>query len=229
MITKTTKQQIFSKEKNSLFFPEPKIINVNNQVELLAFQCEDTVIQLAEIAPKATFPLHHHLERQMGMIFNGNLEMNIDSKKTIIKPLDHVYVTDANTPHGSENLLEETIFGFDVKRIIPNTLSSENESTILRVQPDQNRQWGLSCNSIEGSWFEIMISQIPPQKTMPPQLASLSTMGIIVKGCLGVEVGDEYQKLNYGKIYYIPQQTSYQISNLTDDTVCLIEILLKEV
>jgi bacilysin biosynthesis protein BacB len=229
MIAQTTKNSPIFNPTNSLFFPEPQIINVNNQVELLAFQCEDTVIQLAEIAPKATFPLHHHLECQMGMIFNGNLQMNIDDNKTIIEPLDHVYVTGTNINHGSENLLEQTILGFDVKRVIPNHLSGVNDSLILQVQPEQNSRLGLPCQSAQSSWFEIMITQIPPQKTMPKQTAFLRTMGIIVKGGLGVQVDTEYQELTDERIYYVPQQTSYQISNLTEDTVCLIEILLKEV
>ncbi|MEA5536729.1 cupin domain-containing protein [Crocosphaera sp. XPORK-15E] len=212
----------------SQFFPEQKIINVNEQVELLAFQCEDTVIQLASIAPGATFPLHQHQESQIGMIFNGSLEMDINGNKTIIQPLDHVYIAGSNIPHGSKNLLSQTILGFDVKRIIPTSLSTENQSQILRVLPNKTKNLGRSCRSVKGAWFEIIITEIPPKKNIPKKQSSLPIMGITLNSKLEVQIETEKQQVAYGNIYYTPAKTACEVSNLTDDTVSLLEIILEE-
>ncbi|GBF80265.1 cupin domain-containing protein [Aphanothece sacrum] len=212
----------------SRFFPQQKIVNVNGQVELLAFQCEDAIVQLASIAPGATFPLHEHQESQIGMIFNDNLEININGNKTIIQSLDHVYVAGANIPHGSKNLLSQTILGFDVKRIIPASVSEENGSEILRVVDAYNKTFGLPCRSVEGPWFEIMITDIPPKKNIPKQQPNLSIMGITLNGKLEIEIATEKQHLTYGNIYYVPAQTSYEVVNVSNQTVSLLEILLKE-
>jgi len=212
----------------SQFFPEPKIINVNDQVELLAFQCKDTVVQLASIAPGANFPLHQHPESQIGMIFNGNLEMNINGNKTVIQPLDHVYIAGANIPHGSKNLRSQTILGFDIKRIIPTSLSAENESQILRVLPNKTKNIGLSCQSVKGAWFEIIITEIPPKKNIPKKQSYWPIMGITLNSKLEVQIETEKQQVAYGNIYYTPAKTAYNLSNLTDDTVVLLEIVLEE-
>jgi bacilysin biosynthesis protein BacB len=210
------------------FFPEGKTININGEVELLAFQCQDTVVQLAAIAPGAIFPLHQHTESQIGMIFNGNLEMNLNGNKTIIQPLDHLYVAGANVLHGSANLLPETILGFDVKRIINPPRQGEDKPTILRVTPTENHATGLPCQSVTGSWFEIMITQIPPGKTIPKHQSSCQKMGIILNGKLDVYVGGEEQQLAYGNIYYAPPEIPHEISNFTDETVSLLDILITQ-
>ncbi len=202
-------------ERNLIFFPEPQIINVNDQVQLLAFQCDDSVIQLAEIAPQASFPLHQHQESQIGMVFNDYLQMNIDGKKTIIKPLEQVYITGANIPHGSNNLLEKTILGFDVKRVVPDTLLVENESSILKMIPNSEHKFGLISRSVKGSWFDVNITQIPPYQDIPKYEAELRTMGIVINGNLHIQIGEEKQTLTYGKIYYVPSINTYKISNLT--------------
>ncbi|MBN3909410.1 MAG: cupin domain-containing protein [Nostoc sp. NMS1] len=83
----------------SVFFPEPQTIKIRPDLELTLFQCQEIVIQLANISPGAIFEPHQHPESQMGMIFNGCVEINVDGKKAILEPFQQVYVAAANIPH----------------------------------------------------------------------------------------------------------------------------------
>ena len=208
----------------SKYFPQPKTIKINSDVELIAFQCQDTVVQLASIPPGATFELHRHPESQIGMQIAGRLEMNINGTKEIIEPLGQVYVAGSNVLHGSINPFSETALAFDVKRI---TNSEEAEAAILKVISTQDEVTGLDCRSVVGSWFEIIISQIPPKGIIPIRQSANEIMGIILNGKLTIAVEEQQQQLEYGSVYYAPANILYGGYNSSDETVSLIEILIK--
>lgn len=208
----------------SKYFPQPKTIKINSDVELIAFQCQDTVVQLASIPPGATFELHRHPESQIGMQIAGRLEMNINGTKEIIEPLGQVYVAGSNVLHGSINPFSETALAFDVKRI---TNSEEAEAAILKVISTQDEVTGFDCRSVVGSWFEIIISQIPPKGIIPIRQSANEIMGIILNGKLTIAVEEQQQQLEYGSVYYAPANILYGRCNSSDETVSLIEILIK--
>ncbi|MCP2727563.1 cupin domain-containing protein [Limnofasciculus baicalensis] len=209
------------------FFPYPQIINVNPDVELIAFQCEDTVLQLASVAAGATFELHQHPESQIGMLFSGSLEMNIDGIKEFLEPLDQVYVAAANVLHGSINPFSEPALGFDIKRVITSEISSgKTDKAFLKVSPTSDEATGLACQSVVGSWFEVAITQIPPGEKIPIHKSQSEQMGIIVNGELIMTVGEEHEILRYGQIYYTPPNVLYGGYNYSTETVSLIEILI---
>ncbi|NEO40838.1 MAG: cupin domain-containing protein [Moorea sp. SIOASIH] len=213
----------------SVFFPIGKPIKVKSSVELLAFQCQDTVVQLAEICPGATFDLHHHQESQMGMVFNQGLEMNINGEKAMLTPLQDVYVADANVPHGSVNTTSETVRCFDVKRLIPegNKQIDDNDkfqNKIFKLVSTKDEETGFDCQWGTGSWFELKITQIPPDGKLPVNQSVRDKMGIILNGKLVMTVGEEEQTLEYGKIYYAPTEIPYRGYNKSNQDVCLIEI-----
>lgn len=208
----------------SKYFPQPKTIKINSDVELIAFQCQDTVVQLASIPPGATFELHRHPESQIGMQIAGRLEMNINGTKEIIEPLGQVYVAGSNVLHGSINPFSETALAFDVKRI---TNSEEAEAAILKVISTQDEVTGFECRSVVGSWFEIIISQISPKGIIPIRQFANEIMGIILNGKLTLAVEEQQQQLEYGSVYYAPANVLYGGCNSSDETVSLIEILIK--
>jgi len=208
----------------SKYFPQPKTIKMNSDVELIAFQCQDTVVQLASIPPGATFELHRHPESQIGMQIAGRLEININGTKEILEPLQQVYVAGSNVLHGSINPFSETALAFDVKRI---TNSEESEEAILKVSPTQDEVTDFDCNSVVGSWFEINITQIPPKGIIPIRQSASETMGIILNNQLTIAVEEQQQQLEYGSVYYAPANVFYGGYNSSDKTVSLIEILIK--
>ncbi|MBN3895416.1 MAG: cupin domain-containing protein [Nostoc sp. NOS(2021)] len=207
----------------SKFFPQPKTININSNVELIAFQCQDTVVQLVSIPPGATFELHRHPESQIGMQISGRLEININGTKEVLEPLQQVYVAGYNVLHGSINPFSETALAFDVKRI---TNSEEGEEAILKLSPTQDEVTGFDCQSVVGSWFEIIITQIPPKGIIPIRQSASETMGLILNGKLTIAVEEEQQQLEYGSVYYAPADALYGGYNYSEEAVSLIEILI---
>ena len=211
----------------SKFFPNPKTTKINSNVELIAFQCQDTVVQLASVAPGATFELHQHPESQIGMQIAGRLEININGTKEILEPLQQVYVAGSNVLHGSVNPFPETALGFDVKRMTTSDLSSgQAEEAILKVSPTKNEATGFCCQSVVGSWFEIVITQIAPGGKIPIHQSKSEQMGILLNGQFMMTVGEQQQQLEYGKIYYAPADVLYGGYNPSTEAVSLIEILI---
>ncbi|MBH8578111.1 cupin domain-containing protein [Nostocaceae cyanobacterium CENA369] len=208
----------------SKYFPQPKTIIINSNVELLAFQCEDTVVQLASIPPGATFTLHQHSESQIGMQITGRLEFNLNGTKEILEPLEQVYVAGANVLHGSTNPFSETALAFDVKRI---TNLEEPEEAILKVSLTIDKITGFECQSVIGSWFEIIITKILPRAIIPIHRANVDKMGIVLNGKLAIAIQNEQQQLEYGSVYYAPAEVLYGGYNASDEIVTLIEILIK--
>ncbi|MBC6477200.1 MAG: cupin domain-containing protein [Hormoscilla sp. GM7CHS1pb] len=218
----------------SVYFPIGKHIQVKSSVELLAFQCQDTVIQLATIYPGAIFDLHHHPESQMGMVFNRGLEINVDGKKVMLTPLEDVYVADANVPHGSVNTSSETVLCFDVKRIVqtdepvsqkPGGSGKDKAGeAFLKLWPAKDAVTGFDRKLGTGSWFDVIMTQIPPGGEMPVKKSVRDRMGIILNSQMVMTVGEERQRIEYGKIYYVPIGSSYRGYNESSQEVCLIEI-----
>lgn len=208
----------------SQYFPQPKTIIINSDVELIAFQCQDTVVQLASIPPGATFELHRHPESQIGMQISGRLEFNLNGTKEILEPLQQVYVAGTNVLHGSTNPFSETALAFDVKRI---TNSKKAEEAILKVSPSRDKITGFKCQSVVGSWFEIAIAQIPPKAIIPTRQTTADKIGIVLNGRLAIAIQDEQRQLEYGSVYYAPADVVYGGHNVSDETVSLIEILIK--
>ncbi|MFN5895358.1 MAG: cupin domain-containing protein, partial [Dolichospermum sp.] len=102
----------------STFFPVPQTIKPRPDLELTLFRCQEIVIQLANILPGAIFEPHQHPESQMGMLFSGSVEINVDEKKAILDPFQQVYIAGSNVPHGSTILSQETVLGVEIKYLI---------------------------------------------------------------------------------------------------------------
>ncbi|WP_193197375.1 cupin domain-containing protein [Nostoc sp. MG11] len=208
----------------SKFFPTPKNTKINSDVELIAYECQDTLVQLVYLAPGANFALHEHLESQMGMIISGRLQMNVNGIKEIIEPLQQAYIANAYVPHGSVNVFPETTLVFDVKRIINS--SEKADEVFLKVSPTKDDITGFLCQSIVASWFEIAITEIPPGGIIPMHQSASEQMGIILNGQLLMSVGEEQQQLAYGNIYYAPSDVFCGGYNSSDEVVSLVKILI---
>jgi mannose-6-phosphate isomerase-like protein (cupin superfamily) len=152
------------------------------------------------------------------------LEFNLNGTKEILEPLQQVYVAGTNVLHGSTNPFSETALAFDVKRI---TNSEEAEEAILKVSPSRDKITGFECQSVVGSWFEIAIAQIPPRAIIPTRQTTVDKMGIVLNGRLAIAIQDEQRQLEYGSVYYAPTDVVYGGHNASDETVSLIEILIK--
>ncbi|WP_084386932.1 cupin domain-containing protein [Anabaena sp. CA = ATCC 33047] len=208
----------------SQFFPTPKVTQLNADVELIAFDCQDTLVQLVYLAPGATFPLHQHLESQMGMIISGRLEMNVNGITEIIEPLQQAYIANAFVPHGSVNIFPETALVFDVKRTINTLPSANNDEVFLKVSPKEDEITGLPSEYVVASWFEIVIINIPPAGKIPIHQSDKEEMGIILNGQLMMTVGEEQKLIEYGSIYYAPANVICGGYNTSEETVTLVKI-----
>ncbi|MEA5536960.1 cupin domain-containing protein [Crocosphaera sp. XPORK-15E] len=213
---------------NCKFFPQAQIIKVSSDVELTAFNCSDIVVQLAKIAPNAVFPLHKHPESQIGMLFSGQLEMNINGTKTMIEPLQQVYIAQPNILHGSLNPFSEIALGFDVKRIIKDQFQSKLENGIFQLTTNQYKNTNFSCQSLAGSWFEVLVTQIQQGEKIPIHSSEKEQIGIIINGELTMTVDNQKQSLKYGTIYYVPPHLPYSGYNSSDELVSLIEISINK-
>ncbi|MBD6619330.1 cupin domain-containing protein [Komarekiella sp. 'clone 1'] len=210
----------------SKFFPVPKNTKINSDVELIAFECQDTLVQLVYLAPGANFALHEHLESQMGMIISGRLEMNVNGTKKIIEPLQQAYIANAYVPHGSVNIFSETALVFDVKRIVNSLTSEKTDEVFIKVSSIKDKLTGSLCKSIVASWFEIAIIEIPPGGIIPMHQSASEQMGIILNGQLIMSVGKEQQQLEYGSIYYAPADVFCGGYNSSNEVVSLVKILI---
>jgi bacilysin biosynthesis protein BacB len=206
----------------SKFFPSHQNIKVSN-IDIVAFQCQDIVFQFAYIAPGACFPLHQHPESQMGMVISGNLEMNVNGKKEILKPLQQVYSAGSEVPHGSVNYSDESIFCFDVKGL---TNLSTDEAVFIDLKPTSDQITNFPSHIAVGSWFTTIITQIPPGEKTSNQQSDSEEIGVIIDGKMMVNIGGEQQEIKRGEIYYAPANVIHSGYNSASETVTLIKIVL---
>ncbi|MHC5676249.1 cupin domain-containing protein [Nostoc sp.] len=210
----------------SVFFPEPQTIKIRPDLELTLFQCQEIVIQLANISPGAIFEPHQHPESQMGMIFNGCVEINVDGKKAILEPFQQVYVAAANIPHGSVILSQETILGVEIKYLIKSQLNEHIDEPILNLEPTIDKTTGFPCKFGACSWFQIVILEIPPNEKLPRCTSSTEEIGIILNEQIMMKVGEEEKLLEYGTIYHAPAGVSHSGYNTSDQSISLIKVSL---
>ncbi|MFN5873781.1 MAG: cupin domain-containing protein [Aphanizomenon sp.] len=206
----------------SKFFPSHQNIKVSN-IDIVAFQCQDIVFQFAYIAPGACFPLHQHPESQMGMVISGNLEMNVNGKKEILKPLQQVYSAGSEVPHGSVNYSDESIFCFDVKGL---TNLSTDEAVFIDLKPTSDQITNFPSHIAVGSWFTTIITQIPPGEKTSNQQSDSEEIGVIIDGKMMINIGGEQQEIKRGQIYYAPADVIHSGYNSASETVTLIKIVL---
>ncbi|MFM6811237.1 MAG: cupin domain-containing protein [Dolichospermum sp.] len=190
---------------------------------MVAFQCQDIIFQFAYIAPGACFPLHQHPESQIGMVISGNLEMNVNGKKEILKPLQQVYSAGSEVPHGSVNYSDESIFCFDVKRL---TNLSTDKAAFIDLKPTSDQITNFPSHIAFGSWFTTIINQIPPGEKTSNQQSDSEEIGVIIDGKMMINIGGEQQEIKRGKIYYAPADVIYSGYNSASETVTLIKIVL---
>jgi bacilysin biosynthesis protein BacB len=206
----------------SKFLPSHQNIKVSN-IDIVAFQCQDIVFQFAYIAPGACFPLHQHPESQMGMVISGNLEMNVNGKKEILKPLQQVYSAGSEVPHGSVNYSDESIFCFDVKGL---TNLSTDEAVFIDLKPTSDQITNFPSHIAVGSWFTTIITQIPPGEKTSNQQSDSEEIGVIIDGKMMINIGGEQQEIKRGQIYYAPADVIHSGYNSASETVTLIKIVL---
>ncbi|MEH1869855.1 cupin domain-containing protein [Nostoc sp.] len=210
----------------SVFFPEPQTIKIRPDLELTLFQCQEIVIQLANISPGAIFEPHQHPESQMGMIFNGCVEINVDGNKAILEPFQQVYVAAANIPHGSVILSEETILGVEIKYLIKSQLNEHIDEPILNLKPTIDKTTGFPCKFGACSWFQIAILEIPPNEKLPRCTSSTEEIGIILNEQIMMKVGEEEKLLEYGTIYHAPAGVYHSGYNASEQSISLIKVSL---
>lgn len=210
----------------SIFFPDPQTINIRSDLELTVFQCQEIVIQLAEISPGAIFEPHQHPESQMGMLFSGCVEINVNGKKAILEPFQQVYVAGTNIPHGSVILSEETVLGLEMKYLIGSQLDEHIDAPILSLQHTIDKTTGFPCKFGACSWFQIAILEIPANEQLPRCTTTTEEIGIILNEQIMMKVGEEEKLLEYGSIYYAPAGVSHSGYSTSDKTISLIRVSL---
>ena len=207
----------------SEFFPIPDPLKLNHHVELEVFQCQNTIFQLSAVAPNAKLESHQHPESQIGMVLSGELELYIKDLIKPLRPLQDVYIADGNIPHGAFNPLSEPMIGFDLKRI---TSALPSEDVLLTLSNNQDKITHLPCQSVKGSWFEIVMMKIPSGYSIPPHQGEQEEIGFILNGKLEISIENEGQFLEYGQIYYAPSKVLKKGYNSSKQDINLIKILI---
>ncbi len=207
----------------SEFFPIPDPLKLNPHVELEVFQCQNTIFQLSAVAPNAKLESHQHPESQIGMVLSGELELYIKDLIKPLRPLQDVYIADGNIPHGAFNPLSEPMIGFDLKRI---TSALPSEDVLLTLSNNQDKITHLPCQSVKGSWFEIVMMKIPSGYSIPPHQGEQEEIGFILNGKLEISIENEGQFLEYGQIYYAPSKVLKKGYNSSKQDINLIKILI---
>lgn len=210
----------------SIFFPVPQTIKPRSDLELTLFDCQEIVIQLANISPGAIFEPHQHPESQMGMIFSGSVEINVDGQKAILEPFQQVYVAGTNIPHGSVILSEETVLGVEMKYLIKSQSDEHIDEPILSLQPTIDKTTGFPCKFGACSWFQIAILEIPANEKLPRSTSTKEEIGIILNEQIMMKVGEEEKLLEYGSIYYAPPGVSHSGYSTSDKAISLIKVSL---
>ena len=210
----------------STFFPEPQTIKFRSDLELTVFQCKEIVIQLAEIMPGAIFEPHQHPESQMGMIFSGCVEINVNGAKSILEPFQQVYVAGTNIPHGSVILSQETVLGVEMKYLIKSQSDEHIDEPVLSLQPTIDKTTGFRCKFGACSWFQIAILEIPAKEKLTRCTTTTEEIGIILNEQMMMKVGEEEKLIEYGSIYYAPVGVSHSGYSTSDKTVSLIKVSL---
>jgi Mannose-6-phosphate isomerase len=210
----------------SIFFPVPQTIKPRSDLELTLFQCQEIVIQLANISPGAIFEPHQHPESQMGMLFSGSVEINVDGKKAILEPFQQVYVAGTNIPHGSVILSQEPVLGFEMKYLIESQLDKHIDEPIVSLQHTIDKITGFPCKFGACSWFQIAILEIPAHEKLPKCTTNTQEIGIILNEQITIEVGEEEKILEYGSLYYAPAGVSHSGYNTSDKAISLIKLSL---
>lgn len=210
----------------SIFFPDPQTIKPRSDLELTLFPCQEIVIQLANISPGAIFEPHQHPESQMGMLFSGSVEIDVDGKKAILEPFQQVYVAGTNVPHGSVILSQETVLGFEMKYLIESQLDKHIDEPIISLQPTIDKTTGFPCKFGACSWFQIAILEIPANEKLPICTTNTEEIGIILNEQIIIKVGEEEKLLEYGSIYYAPPGVSHSGYSTSDKAISLIKVSL---
>jgi quercetin dioxygenase-like cupin family protein len=208
------------------FFPVPQTIKPRPDLELIVFQCHEIIIQLANISPGAIFEPHQHPESQMGMIFSGRVEINVDGKKAILEPFEQVYVAGTNIPHGFVILSQETVLDVEMKYLTTSQLNEHIDEPILNLQPAIDKTTGFPCKKGACSWFEIAILKIPAFGKLPRCTTTTQEIGIILNEQIMMKIGSEEKLIKYGSIYYAPAGVSHSGYNTSDKTISLIKVSL---
>lgn len=207
----------------SLFFPISDSKKLNQDVELTIFECQDTIFQLASVAPLAKLETHQHPESQIGMVISGELEMYIDNVVKNLKPLKDVYVADANIFHGCINPLPETMIGVDLKQI---SSAPPSPDYMLTMTSNQDSITNLPCQSVKGNWFEILLIKIPPSYEIVEHQIEQETIGLILDGELQVTIENQTQKLGSNQIFYAPSKVTQKCYNSSDQEIFLLKFLI---
>jgi bacilysin biosynthesis protein BacB len=216
----------------SIFFPDPQVIKPRPDLELTLFQCGEILIQLAAILPGAVFEPHQHPESQMGMLFSGCVEISVDGKKSILEPLQQVYVAATYVPHGSTILSEDGVLGVEMKYLIRSQsgepinepVEKPIDEPILSLQSTIDDLTGFPCKFGACSWFEIAVLEIPANEKLPRFTTTQEEIGIILNEQLMMKVGEEEKLLEYGSIYYAPAGVTHSGYSTSDKTISLVKI-----
>jgi bacilysin biosynthesis protein BacB len=213
----------------STFFPVPQTIKPRPDLELTLFRCQEIVIQLANILPGAIFEPHQHPESQMGMLFSGSVEINVNDQKAILEPFQQAYIAGSNIPHGSTILSQENVLGFEMKYLIGSQSDKSDQvidEPILTFQPTIDKTTGFPCKFGACSWFQIAVLEIPAHAKLPIYTSTKEEIGIIVNEQMMMKVGEEEKLLGYGSIYYAPPGVSHSGYNTSDQTFSLVKVSL---
>lgn len=202
----------------SIFFPKPERISMASGIESLLFKMKDksdTQIILSKIAPGAFLSPHKHKEVQMGMALFGKFLMEVDGIEKLLEPLQTAYVAEPNVLHGARNISNEWAIGLDIKHanIKRSSNTKFNKDTFLHLIKDIKLSTGIRMQFFVSPWCEVMLSEIPSGAVMPVHAHANEQFGVAVKGKYTMQIGEEEETFEYGKVYFAPANVAHGAHN----------------
>lgn len=213
----------------SYFFPKPEHISFCDGISSYSFDLNDpnqTKILISYLQPGAKLEVHAHPERQMGMSLSGSFTIQIDGKEEQLDELQNAYAIPPDIPHAAINRSGKVAIGLDIKRKVTNETFPEKRDYFIYPENERTLRTGISMCFFVSSWCEVMLSTIPKYATMPAHQHKGEQIGIAVQGNYVMQVGNEEENFQFGKIYYAPEEVIHSAHNPFDETAISLNLFL---
>jgi len=210
----------------SIYFPSPRREKLCEGIESDIFDLNNksrTRIMLSTIASGAKVAPHAHAELQMGLAIRGRFMMRVNGLEKILEPLKNAYFTENGILHSAENCFKEEAIGLDIKCLDADRVN-ECDDMFLELTKEVNLSTGIKMQFFVSPWCEIMVSEIPKGAVMPVHHHKNEQIGVAVSGKYIMQVGDEEELFEYGKIYYAPPDVPHGAYNPYDEMAVSLNI-----
>ena len=215
----------------STFFPKCEKLSLTTGITSSLFKMNDksqTQIMISKIQPGAIMLPHQHSDVQIGLSLFGRFLMEVDAQEQVLEPLRTAYIAGPNVPHGARNIFNECAISLDIKHanVKKSSSAKAGNGKFLILTNDITLKTGIRMSFFVSPWCEIMLSYIPPHAVMPVHSHENEQFGIAVQGKYTMQIGDEEETFEYGKVYYSPPNIPHGAFNPYNEEAVSLNIFV---